>query len=93
MAPSGSRVHLPPSATPPLEVYINGVQQEPGRDYALEGRTLVFPQVLIQPRKDTAKSLFRSLFFGRYKPEHVVDVVYRVNGVRTVESGLDIDNS
>ncbi len=91
MAPSGSRVHLPSAATPPIEVFINGVPQEAGRDYALEGRTLVFAQELIQPRKDNARSLFRTLFYGRYKPEHVVDVVYRVNGQRTVESGLEIE--
>ena len=47
-------------------------------------------QTLIPPRKDNARSLFRTLFYGRYKPEHVVDVAYQVNGQRRVESGLEI---
>ena len=90
MAPSGSRVHLPLDVTPPFEVFINGVEQQAGRDYVLEGRTLVFDQTLIPPRKDNARSLFRTLFYGRYAPEHVVDVAYQVNGRAQVESGLEI---
>ena len=53
----------------------------------LEGRTLVFAQALIQPRKDNARSLFRTLFYGRYKPEHVVDVVYRSTGSDASRAG------
>ena len=66
------------------------MEQEPGRDYTVENGLLVFGQTLIPPRKDNARSLFRTLFYGRYKPEHVVDVAYQVNGRRRVESGLEI---
>ena len=77
--------------TPPFEVFINGVRAAGGsRLRAWTDAALVFSQTLIPPRKDTARSLFRTLFFGRYKPEHVVDVAYQVNGRRQVESGLEI---
>ncbi len=90
MEPSGSRVDLPPQVVAPFEVYVNGVLQERNRDYAVLGRSLVFNRDLIQPRKDTAKSLFRTLFYGRYKAEHTVDVAFQAGGERRMVSGLPI---
>ena len=43
-----SRVELPDGATPPLRVFVNGVAQEEGKDYRLEGRTLVFEDRLLK---------------------------------------------
>ena len=40
--PAGSRVALPPDVAGPFQVYVNGVAQELGRDYRVEGNTLVF---------------------------------------------------
>jgi hypothetical protein len=91
MAPLGSRVRLPPGVTPPFEVFVNGVGQVEGRDYTVSDGALIFDRELVQPRKDTAKSLFRTLFFGRYAPEHVVDVTYQAGGESRVASGLDIE--
>ena len=85
-------MRLPLDITSPFEVFINGVEQRAGADYTVDAGVLVFTQTLIPPRKDTAGSLFRTLFYGRYKPEHVVDVAYQVNGHRRVESGLEIVN-
>src|SRR5688572_20698219 len=45
-ADAAARVELPPEVTAPFEVYVNGVRQEPGHDYRLEGRTLLFPRML-----------------------------------------------
>jgi hypothetical protein len=45
---------------------------------------------LAPPARDTARSLFRGFFFGRYKPEHVVDVAYQAGGRGHVVSGLPI---
>ena len=84
---------LPPQVAGPFEVYINGVLQERDRDYTVRGRSLVFNRDLIPPRKDTAKSLFRTLFYGRYKPEHVVDVAFQAGGERRMVSGLPIQTS
>src|SRR3954465_9975842 len=44
-----SRVKLPPDVRSPFEVYLNGVRQQPGRDYRVESGKLVFDREL---RKD-----------------------------------------
>ncbi len=87
---NGSRVQLPPEVEPPFEVYVNGLLQTEGVDFVVEGRELVFAIELAQPARDTARSLFRGFFFGRYKPEHVVDVAYQAGGRGHVVSGLPI---
>jgi len=87
---TGSRVQLPPEVEPPFEVYVNGLLQTEGSDYLIEGRELVFAAELVPPSRDTARSLVRGFFFGRYKPEHVVDVAYQAGGRGHVVSGLPI---
>jgi hypothetical protein len=87
---TGSRVQLPPEVERPFEVYVNGLIQTEGTDYAVEGRELVFAAELVPPARDTARSLVRGFFFGRYKPEHVVDVAYQAGGRGHVVSGLPI---
>jgi hypothetical protein len=86
----GSRVQLPPEVEPPFEVYVNGLPQTDGVDYEVEGRELVFAKELVPPARDTARSLVRGFFFGRYKPEHTVDVAYQAGGRGHVVSGLRI---
>ena len=87
---SGSRVVLPPEVEAPFQVYVNGLLQTEGVDYEIEGRELVFAALLAAPARDTARSLVRGFFFGRYKPEHVVDVAYQAGGRGHVVSGLPI---
>ena len=41
-----TRVELPSYIPPSFEVYVNGVRQERGRDFIIEGRSLVFPRAL-----------------------------------------------
>jgi hypothetical protein len=83
-------VDLPPQVSGPFEVFVNGVPQEQGRDYTVVGRSLLFSHDLVAPRRDTPKSLFRTLFYGRYKPEHVVDVAFQAGGESRLISGLPI---
>jgi hypothetical protein len=83
---NGSRVQLPPEVEAPFEVYVNGLLQTEGVDYEAEGRELVFAAELVPPARDTA----RSLFYGRYKTEHVVDVAYSAGGRGHVVSGLPV---
>jgi hypothetical protein len=89
-AVNGSRVPLPPEVDPPFEVYVNGLPQAEGTDFVLDGRDLVFARELTAPARDTARSLVRGFFFGRYRPEHVVDVAYQAGGRGHVVSGLPI---
>src|SRR4051812_20226921 len=43
-----SRIELPGAVRGPIEVYVNGVRQEAGRDYEQVGRTLLFTRELKQ---------------------------------------------
>lgn len=85
-----SRVELPPDVPEEFEVYVNGVPQEAGRDYRVQGRTLVFNRELQQEGKLGA-ARWTSIFLGvagTYRKHDSVDVVYRHAGRRMVATGL-----
>jgi hypothetical protein len=89
-ADDASRVALPDAVSAPLEVYVNGVPQERGRDYHVQGRELVFNRSLEQEgRLGLVRWLSIFLgFAGTYRRHDSVDVVYEVGGRRLVASGL-----
>jgi hypothetical protein len=83
-------VKLPPAAGASFQVYLNGVLQQPGRDFRREGAELVFERRLA---KEGRLGFWRwlSLFLGvagTYRQNDSVDVVYEVGGRRHVASGL-----
>lgn len=85
-------VELPRGVQEPFEVYVNGVRQERGRDYRLQGFTLVFDRPL---RREGRLGWWRwlSMFlglFGTYRQNDSVDVVYETAGRRVVASGLPL---
>jgi hypothetical protein len=87
-----SRVQLPAGAAGPVEVYVNGVRQREGVDYLREDGALVFGRSLV---REGRLGFWRwlSIFLGvagTYKQNDSVDVVYEVDGRRTVETGLPI---
>jgi len=89
----GSRVALPFEVSEPFEVFVNGVPQQAGRDFLVEGRTLVFDRSLA---REGSLGFWRwlSLFLGvagTYRQDDSVDVVYQGGGRRTVASGLPIE--
>jgi hypothetical protein len=85
-------VPLPSEAHGPFEVFVNGVLQEPGRDYEVAGRMLRFRKPLAREgRLGTVRWL--SMFLGvagTYRKNDSVDVVYEVGGRRKVATGLPI---
>ncbi|HVD24542.1 MAG TPA: hypothetical protein VNB86_00945 [Gaiellaceae bacterium] len=85
-----SRVELPPDVPEEFEVYINGVRQEPGLDYRVQGRTLIFPKELAQEGKLGAMRWTSMLLgvAGTYRKHDSVDVVYKRDGRRMVATGL-----
>ena len=91
MPMDSSRVRLPPGVREPFTVYVNGVRQEPGRDYEIDGRDLVFNRPLEKERLNFWRwtAIFLALF-GTYGKNDTVDVQYDVGGRSTVASGLDI---
>lgn len=87
----GSRVRLPNGVSRPFQVYVNGVEQAEDSDYAVDGLWIVFARELIPPLPESARSVFRGFFFGRYRTEHVVDLACHVGGRAQVFSGLPIE--
>ena len=92
-APRGTRVRLPPDVARPFEIYVNGVLQEEGRDFAIEGRTLVFEREL---KGEGKLGVWRWLSMwvgvaGTYRQNDSVDVVYQRNEKRVVVSKLPLE--
>jgi hypothetical protein len=85
-------VPLPADADEPFEVYVNGVPQRRGVDYEVTGRRLRFSRPLAKEgRLGVVRWL--SMFLGiagTYRKNDSVDIVYEVQGRRTVASGLPI---
>jgi hypothetical protein len=87
---TGTSVELPPGIGGSFEVYLNGVPQQPGRDFERVGNRLVFRR----PLKGEGRLGFwrwLSLFLGiagTYRQNDLVDIVYDRNGRREVATGL-----
>jgi hypothetical protein len=91
--PDHSRVTLPTEVTEPYEVFLNGVPQQAGRDFLVEGRTLLFDRPLA---KEGRLGFWRWLSLllgvaGTYRQNDSVDLVYQAGGRREVVTGLPIE--
>ena len=81
-----SRMELPVGVGDRYEVYVNGVRQEPGRDFDRLGGVLVFNRTLAREgRLGPIRWLSMLLgVAGTYRKHETVDVIYEVDGRRTV---------
>jgi hypothetical protein len=95
--PEGSyprtRVRLPADVVRPFEVYVNGVAQEEGGDFHIEGRTLVFDREL---RTEGKLGFWRWLSLwvgiaGTYRQNDSVDVAYQRGGKPVVATRLPLE--
>jgi hypothetical protein len=77
----GRRVPLPRGARPPIAVYVNGVAQEPGKDYELGDGELVFNRQIIKEQVGLGRwaAMYLGLF-GTYRKHETIDVEYRLEG-------------
>jgi hypothetical protein len=88
-------VRLPRGAERPLRVWVNGVEQQEGEDYVVNGRRLEFDKLLA---KEGRIGLFRwaLMFFGiagTYRKNDSVDVQYTTaSGKTRLVTGLDIES-
>ena len=87
-----TRVELPAAVGGPIEVYVNGVRQQEGRDFRREAGDLVFERPLA---KEGRLGFWRwaSMLLGvagTYRRNDSVDVVYERGGRRQVATGLPI---
>ncbi|MGI8846490.1 MAG: hypothetical protein ACR2HC_10045 [Thermoleophilaceae bacterium] len=87
----GNRVALPRGAQPPLRVFVNGVRQQEGVDFGVEGDHLVFTRKLAKERLGFWRwtAMFFAIF-GSYGRNDTVDVHYRIGGRDQVATGLQI---
>jgi hypothetical protein len=87
-----TRVELPTGVGVSFEVFVNGVVQQPGRDFRREGGELVFDRPLA---REGRLGFWRwlSLFLGvagTYRQNDSVDVVYQRDGRRIVATSLPL---
>ncbi len=85
-------MELPAGLGEGVEVFVNGVRQEPGLDYRREGDELVFDRSLA---REGRLGFWRwlSIFLGvagTYRQNDSVDVVYEAGGRRVVATGLPL---
>ena len=88
-----TRVRLPADVVRPFQVFVNGVGQEEGRDYHVEGRTLVFEREL---KTEGRLGFWRWLSLwvgvaGTYRQNDSVDVAYQRNGKPVVATRLPLE--
>jgi hypothetical protein len=90
--PERTRVQLPAAVGEHFEVFVNGVVQQPGRDFRREGDELVFERQLAHEGR-LGFWRWLSLFLGvagTYRQNDSVDVVYESGGRRIVATGLPL---
>jgi hypothetical protein len=85
-----STVRLPRGVRPPLRVFVNGIEQQPGEDYRLEGDRLLFNRALAQEGR---LGFWRWLAMllgiaGTYRKHETVDVQYEIGGKPRVAANL-----
>ena len=90
--PERTRVELPSGVGESFEVFVNGIVQQPGRDFRREGAELVFERQLA---REGRLGFWRwlSLFLGvagTYRQNDSVDVVYERDGRRIVATSLPL---
>jgi hypothetical protein len=87
-----TRVKLPSGLGEDFEVFLNGVRQQPGKDFRREGDELVFERRLA---REGRLGFWRwlSLFLGvagTYRQNDSVDVIYQAGGRRHVARELPL---
>jgi len=90
--PVGRRVKLPGGAERPIQVFINGVEQEQGRDYEIRGGEVVVDEPIY---KEGTLGFTRWLamwvgLFGTYRRNETVDLHLRHKGKTVVLTDVEI---
>ncbi len=87
-----SVIRLPAEIRSPFEVYLNGVRQEPGSDYRVEGGALVFDRELRKDRISGWRWFLGAWGVGTYRQNDSVDVRFDApDGSPRVAEGLEIE--
>ena len=86
-----SRVPLPPDVTEPFEVYVNGVHQELGNDFAYRENALHFDRELRKDKISGWRWFLGAWGVGTYRQHDSVDVRYESAGQPRLAEGLEIE--
>jgi hypothetical protein len=88
---AGERVKLPRGAQPPFTVFINGVAQNEGEDYSIEGNEIVFDPPIVKEKIGTSRWLAMYLgLWGTYRKNETVDLEFSREGKVELLSDLPV---
>ncbi len=88
---AGERVKIPAGAEPPFVVFINGVEQNEGEDFEIEGRELRFTRPIVKEKMGTSRWLAMYLgLFGTYRKDETVDIQFRRDGATELVPDLPV---
>jgi len=89
---AGRRVRLPRGATPPIRVYVNGVEQTVGEDYRLGANEVVFSRPILKEEKLSGVRWLSMLVgvAGTYRKHETVDLEYTLRGETKLASDLEV---
>jgi hypothetical protein len=92
---SHTRIELPSQVARPFEVFVNGVPQVEGTDFEHVGTALIFSRGLAREGKLGFWRWTRMILgvAGSYRQNDTIDLVYTLNGRRTVASLAPPDSS
>ena len=88
---AGRRVKLPAGAEAPFTVFINGVEQREGPDYALGDGEIVFTRQIDKEKVGTGRwqAMYLGLF-GTYRKDETIDLQFQRGGKVELTSGLPV---
>jgi hypothetical protein len=88
---AGERVKIPAGAAPPFTVFINGIEQSEGADYAIRAGEIVFTRPIVKEKMTTSRWLAMYLgLFGTYRKDETVDLQFARNGKVELLSDLAV---
>lgn len=88
---AGRRVRLPAGAEAPYTVFINGVEQREGADYALGDGEIVFTRQIVKEKVGTGRWLAMYLgLFGTYRKDETIDLQFQRGRKVELVSGLAV---
>lgn len=88
---AGERVKVPRGGQPPFAVFVNGVEQNEGSDYNVEGAEIVFTRPIVKERIGTSRWLAMYLgLWGTYRKNETVDLQFTRSGKVELVSDLPI---
>jgi len=87
----GRRIRLPNGAGRPIQVFINGAEQDEGSDFSIHNDLIVFSRPLVKEKVSRSRWLAMSLgLFGSYGKNETVDVHFMRGGKMQVISDAEI---